>query len=57
MAETFLILLVLGYFIYKVTFEVPKDIKRIEDKIDILKLYLQEIELKLDQINKKIDNK
>ncbi|MCY6960002.1 hypothetical protein [Clostridium brassicae] len=57
MAEVFLILLVLGYLIYKVTFEVPKDIKRIEDKIDILKLHLQEIELKLDQINKKIDNK
>lgn len=50
-----LIILVIIFFIYRVAFEVPKEIKKLEDKIDILKLHLQEIELKLDQLDKKLD--
>lgn len=47
-----LILLGIAFFIYRVAFEVPREIKKLEDKIDILKLHLQEIELKLNQIDK-----
>ncbi|MCG8538374.1 MAG: hypothetical protein MJA82_00350 [Clostridia bacterium] len=52
-----LIIFLIGYLIYKVTFQVPRDIKKLGDKIDILKLHLQEIELKLNQLDKKLDNK
>ncbi|SHJ69434.1 hypothetical protein SAMN02745975_02650 [Geosporobacter subterraneus DSM 17957] len=55
MAEIFLIIIGIGYLIYKVAFGVPKDIKKLEDKVDLLKLHLQEIELKLNQIDKKLD--
>ncbi|WP_156936341.1 hypothetical protein [Clostridiisalibacter paucivorans] len=51
MTLTFLILFGVCYLIYKVAFEIPKNINNIEDKIDILKLHLQEIELKLNKIN------
>lgn len=57
MAEIFLIILGIGYLIYRVAFQVPKDIKRLEDKIDMLKLHLQEIEIKLNQLDKKLDKK
>ena len=52
MGELFLILLLCSYIIYRVAFVVPKDIRRVEEKIDMLKLHLQEIELKLNEINK-----
>lgn len=55
MAETILIILGICYLIYRVAFGVPKDIKKLEDKVDILKLHLQEIGLKLDQLDKKLD--
>lgn len=54
MTEIFLIILGIGYLIYKIAFRVPKDVKKLEDKIDMLKLHLQEIELKLNQIDKKV---
>ncbi|QZY56471.1 hypothetical protein [Crassaminicella profunda] len=57
MAETLLIMLGILYLIYRVAFRIPKDIKRIEDKIDMLKLHLQEIELKLNELDKKSDKK
>lgn len=57
MAETSLIILGILYLIYRVAFQVPKDIKKLEDKVDMLKLYLQEVELKLNQIDNKLDNK
>ncbi|MCG8400781.1 MAG: hypothetical protein MJA84_04200 [Firmicutes bacterium] len=57
MTETFLILLGFGYLIYRVAFVIPKDIKRTEDKIDMLKLHLEEIKLTLNEINKKLDRK
>lgn len=37
-----LIILVIIFLIYRVAFEVPKEIKKLEDKIDILKLHLQD---------------
>lgn len=50
-----LVILAMLFFIYRVAFEVPTEIKKLEDKIDILKLHLQEVELKLDQLDKKLD--
>jgi hypothetical protein len=56
-AETILIILGIVYLIYRVAFGISKDIKRLEDKNDMLKLHLQEIELKLNQLDKKLDKK
>lgn len=55
MVELFLILIGTGYLIYIVAFGVPKDIKRLEQKIDMLNLHIQEIELKLNQGDRKVD--
>ena len=52
-----LIIFFIGYLIYKVIFEIPRDIKKLGDKIYMLKLHQQEIELKLNQLDKKQDNK
>jgi hypothetical protein len=57
MAELFLIIMGIGYLIYRIAFQVPKDIKKLEDKIDMLKLHLKEIEIKLNQVDKKLDKK
>jgi hypothetical protein len=54
--ETFIILLLIGYFIYRVAFEVPKDINKIHDEIDRVNLHLREIEIILNQIDNKLDN-
>lgn len=50
-----LILLFIIFLIYRIAFEVPNDIKNLENKIDILKLHLHEIELKITDLDKKID--
>ncbi|MCY6372641.1 hypothetical protein [Clostridium ganghwense] len=52
MAETLLIILGIGYLIYRVTFGISKDIKRVEGKIDMLNLHLKEMEMKLNQLEK-----
>jgi hypothetical protein len=57
MTETFLIILGIIYLVYKVAFGVPKDIKKLESKVDNLQLHLKEIELKLIQLDKKLDKK
>ncbi|ARE87005.1 hypothetical protein [Clostridium formicaceticum] len=57
MVETFLILLGTGYLIYKVAFGIPKQVKRTEEKLDMLKLHLQEIQLDLNEISKRINDK
>lgn len=57
MVEIFLVLLGVGYLIYRVAFEIPKQIKATEEKVDILKLHLQEIKLTLNEISKKLDSK
>jgi hypothetical protein len=54
-AEVVLILLVIGYLIYRVPFEVPKGINKLENEIEMVNLHLQEIELKLNQLDKKLD--
>lgn len=56
MAELFILLLMAGYFIYIVAIKVPNDIRKVENKIDTLQLYIQEIEINLSRIDKKIDN-
>ena len=48
-----LIGILIFYLIYKAAYVVPNDLKRIESKVDNLKLHLQEIELKLSQLDKK----
>lgn len=53
MAEIILTILGIIYLIYKVAFGVPKDIKRLESKVDNLQLHIKEIELKLNELNKK----
>jgi cell division protein FtsL len=57
--ELFVILVGIAilYSIYQAAYVVPNDIKRIESKVDNLKLHLQEIELKLSQLDKKLDKK
>ncbi|MPN38245.1 hypothetical protein SDC9_185769 [bioreactor metagenome] len=57
MAEMFVIILVIIYLVYIVAFEVPKDIKKLETKVDSLHLSLKEIEIKLVQLDKKLDQK
>jgi len=55
MTELFLVIVGFCYLIYIVAIKVPKDIKKVEDKVDLLLLHTKEVELKLNQINKKID--
>ena len=57
MTEMFLLVFGFCYLIYIVAIKVPKDIKKVEDKVDLLLLHIKEIELKLNQINKKMDHK
>lgn len=57
MVEIMLIILGIGYLIYRVAFEIPKDIKRTEGKIDMLSLQVKEINLKLNELNKKLEQK
>ena len=54
-----IILIILGitYLIYRIAFIVPRDIRRVENKVDMVKFHLQEIELRLNEISKKLDNK
>ena len=57
MAEAAIVIMGIVYLIYRVAFEVPKDIKKLEEKIDKQNLHLQEIELLLNQLDKKLDKK
>jgi hypothetical protein len=52
-----IIILGIIYLIYKVAFGVPKDIKKLESKVDNLQLQLKEINFKLSQLDKKLDKK
>ncbi|NLL29545.1 MAG: hypothetical protein GX258_00505 [Clostridiales bacterium] len=51
MAETFLIIFGVVFLSYRVT----SGIKKLEDKFDNLKLHLQEIELRLNRLDNKLD--
>lgn len=55
MEQITLILLGVGYLVYRVAFKVPKDIKKLEEKVDMLNLHLKEIEIMLSQLDEKID--
>ncbi|SCG83162.1 hypothetical protein DW1_1592 [Proteiniborus sp. DW1] len=53
MSETVLIFFMAFYMIYIITFQIPKKINELEDKIDNLNRQLKEVNLKLiDVINK-----
>ncbi|SHK12095.1 hypothetical protein [Paramaledivibacter caminithermalis] len=54
MVEIFLILLGFGCIIYKVTIDIPKDIKSCNEKLDTVKLQLKEISMKIDKISEKL---
>jgi len=47
-------LIVLICVIYQIFWGIPNQIKRNEEKIEILKLHLKEINIKLDQISDKL---
>lgn len=57
MFEIVLLLLLTIYLIYIIVFQIPRNIKKMEDKIDRLSLQIKEINLKLvdiiDRENKK----
>ncbi len=53
MEVIFLLVFVLCYFIYIVAVKVPKNIKKVEDKVDLLQLQLKEMNHNLSQISKK----
>lgn len=55
-AETFIIFLLISYFIYIVAFEVPKEINKIQDEIHMVNLHLQKMELILNEIDNKLNN-
>lgn len=57
MGQLFLILSVVGYLIYRIAFEVPKNVKKTEEKIDALKTQMRRLEIQLKEIDKKLDNK
>ena len=59
MGNIILIIIIIGilYLIYMAAFEVPKYIKKLEGKVDMLNLHLKEIELRLNQLDKKLDKK
>lgn len=50
-------LIVLSGVIYQIFWGIPSQINRNEEKIEILKLHLKEINIKLDQINDKLIEK
>lgn len=57
MEQIFFALIVLGLFIHRVAFHVPKEIKKLEENVDGLKLQLREIQMKLDDIYEKLENR
>ena len=57
MAETALLIMGIIYLIYRIAFEVPNGIKKLEEKIDKQNLQLKEIELILNQLDEKLDKK
>lgn len=56
MENLYIILFGIACLIYIIAIKLPRDIKKVENKVDVLQLHLKEIELKLNQINKKLDN-
>lgn len=50
MFETILIFFMAFYLIYIITFQIPRRIKELENKIDSLSRQLKEVNLKLDNI-------
>lgn len=50
MFEIVLLLLLTIYLIYIIVFQIPRNIKKMEDKIDRLSLQIKEINLKLVDI-------
>lgn len=40
-----ILLISIGFIFYEVFFEIPKRFKKLDDKMDLLKLHLMEIEL------------
>ena len=57
MAELFLALLLIGYLLYIIAFRIPNLMKKTEEKIDILKLNIHEVQIRLNEISRKLDDK
>lgn len=52
-----LIILLIIYIIYQVTIGIPSQLKKTDEKIEMLKLNFKEINIKLNEINQKLDSK
>ncbi|MCD4712641.1 MAG: hypothetical protein K8R73_05095 [Clostridiales bacterium] len=50
MAETFLMLLALGYALVIMIIVVPMKIKKVDEKMDLLKFQIQQLDAKMDKL-------
>ena len=57
MVELFLAFLLVAYLFYIIAFRIPNQMKKTEEKIDILKLNIQEVQIRINEISKKLDDK
>ena len=55
--EGLLIMSGIIFLIYKVAFGIPNQINNLESRVDTLHLQLKEIQIKLNQMDKKLDEK
>jgi hypothetical protein len=52
MAETFLMLLALGYALVIMIIVVPMKIKKVDEKMEIIKFQIQQLDAKMDKMIK-----
>jgi uncharacterized protein YoxC len=52
MAETFLMILALGYALVIMIIVVPMKIKKVDEKMEILKFQIQQLDAKMDKMIK-----
>jgi len=57
MVELFLLVLLLGYLFYIITYKIPKQLERNEEKIDKLKSNIQEAIIRLNKLEETINRK
>jgi hypothetical protein len=44
------------YLIHQITFGIPEQIRGMDEKMEMLKLHFKEVNIKLDEISKKLDS-
>ena len=55
MAETFLIILALGYALFIMIIVVPMRIRKVDEKMELLKFQIQQLDAKMEKMIKKRD--